>query len=110
KQYRKIVADTLKHRQLKKQVKELEFELANVEPVILIREVEVLVKDKESVPEVRDSILIDYYPNKDNYLVKYYANLNSNLSKFTWKSMELSILLSERNNGVWQADVKAPEF
>lgn len=109
-QYRKIVADTLTKKQLRRELERLNFEISNVEPKILIKEIEVIYRDTVSVPELIDSTLVDYYPNKDDWILKYTVNFNTKLSEFIWKPVKLDVLLSERSLGMWQADVKVPSF
>lgn len=111
-QYRKLVADTIKSRkEFNKIITDLKYKLDNVEPKILIKEVEVIVKEYEEIPtEVVDSIITAYYPTKEDYFVRYTGDIKNKNSKFVWKSIKLSVLLSENKNGIWQADIKTPSF
>lgn len=118
-QYRKLVADSLSKRDLAKIIDSLEFELDNVEP-ITVTEIqlvpEYIEKPIDSI-SVKDSIvsIVDFYPkNDENYFLKYSNQFslrtNKGIGKFEFQPIDISIVLSQREDGIFQSDIKVPPF
>jgi len=116
-QYRKLVADTLTQRELNKIVKELGIALEAKPKIvyktkIVIKEIE---KPTDSVSIKGDSIsIVDYYPQKTDYFVKYENVITvkdtTGISKFSFNPVDISIVISQREDGVFESDIKVPEF
>ena len=114
--YKKLVADTLEIKELKELVKELQIKVEN--PIIVER---IVVKPADTVKDI-DSIYInegkaiitDFYPNKDNYFVRYQNEftLENPKGKSEWKFNELpiDIVIGEKEDGTFEANLKAPDF
>ncbi len=116
-QYRKLIADTLTQKQLNKRIKELGIALEAKPKVIYNTKIVVKEVDKIVDNIIRDSTSIainTYYPQKENYFVNYQnkINLKDNTGVEHWKfsPVEISIVLSQRKDGMWQSDIKVPEF
>jgi hypothetical protein len=115
--YQKLVADTLTSKQLKKLAEDI-VDLKNRKPIYvtktIIQPVEVL-KETDSVTIVKDSIFIkDYYPNKENPFLKY-TNRTSlktekGISNFKFEPIELSQVVTKKEDGLYQVDFKGPDF
>jgi len=116
-QNRKLVADTLTQKQLNKIVDNLKLKL-DAKPKIIIKTIVVpkeIEKPIDSVIVKNDSITInDYYPNKENYFVNYFAKINiktqKGIGKFSFKPIELSLIISQRKDGIYQLDSKSPKW
>jgi hypothetical protein len=114
--YTKLVADTLKLKELNKEVAKLKIKVSN--PVILekIRLVPIEVEKRIDTTTInQDSIMIvDYYPTKENWFTKYNAKLdlknNVNIGKFTFTDLNISIVISEQSDGTFRSELKAPSF
>lgn len=112
-----MVADSLNKQQLKDLVKE-NFKLKNTKPKIIekivfkIKEVE---KPTDQVNIENDSIYIeDYYPDKENFLIKYINKTSitnqKGISKFNFNPFEITGVISQREDGIYQFDLKVPDY
>jgi len=116
-QYRKLVGDTLTQKQLNKIVDSLKIKL-ETKPKIIIKTVFVPKEQENPIDDVivnKDSLIInDYYPNKENYFIEYLAKINLNtqkgVGKFTFVPIELSLIISQRKDGIYQLDAKTPNW
>jgi len=117
-QFRKLVADTLTKKQLRKKIDSLGFELDNVEPKIVYqikyvpKEIE---KPTDEVVVEEDTVKIDsYYPQKENYFMRYQNTISLKdgvgLEKWTPKPISLSGVISQRDDGIWTADFQTPDW
>lgn len=116
-QYRKLVADSLKQSELNKLVKDLKIELDAKPKIIEVikwkpRPVE---KPTDDVVVKGDSINIrDYYPTKEKRFITYESKIDISTQKGTsvwaFESVEMTIVISQRKDGIFQADVKVPEW
>lgn len=116
-QYRKLVADTLKARDLEKLVKELGIQLDAKPKIIyktkiIIREVE---KETDSVKIENDTLTIDsYYPQKENYFARYQNTVDllkeKGMEKWSFNPVDIAIVLSQRKDGIWVSDIKTPPY
>lgn len=116
-QYRKLVADTATIKELRGIVDNLGIKLTEKPKVVeVVKLVPVEVnKPIDGVIVKEDSVSItDYYPKEENYFAKYTNNFNLNtkegLSKWSFNPVTMSIVLSQREDGIWQSDVKVPDF
>jgi hypothetical protein len=116
-QYRKLVADTLKLKEVQKLVDSLGIQLDTKPKVVFQTEfvpVEI-EKPVDSISIIDDIIsIVDYYPQKENYFIRY-QNKVSLLDKkgnsiFSFNPVDISIVLSQREDGLFQSDVKVPDF
>lgn len=115
--YRKLVADTLTKNQLKKLAEDI-IELKGRKPVVVQnvtfvpKEVEKLIDD---VVVKNDTAYIeDYYPSKESPFLKYTNKFSisnqKGFSKFKFNPVDLAIVLTQRDDGIFEADIKGPEF
>lgn len=116
-QYRKLVADTLTKRQLQKKVDSLGLEL-DAKPKVIYK-VKFVPKEVE---KPTDSVSVDslgvtiddYYPKRDNYFVRYQNRISlkdsTGVSKWSFGSISISGVISQRDDGIFQADFKTPEW
>lgn len=112
-QYKKLIADTLTERELRKRIKELEIEA--IKNPKIVTEIKWKIKDGEKVV---DTVLLpyegkplyvsDYYPNKENPFVNY--TLKDTVGKFKFYPAKIDIVVSENKNGTWQVDTKVPPY
>lgn len=76
-------------------------------------------KPKDTITEI--SVISDtvfkfssYYPKEENYFIKYDGNVNTKtkLIKENWSfnKMKISVVLTEKENGLWDTYIDAPEF
>lgn len=114
--YQKLVADTLTKKQLQKEIESLKLKVKDgviVEKIVLVpTEVE---KPIDSISISQDSITIeDYYPDRDGWFAKYSAILkfadSTSVGKFTFTELPISLVISQGEDGIFKADLKAPEF
>lgn len=116
-QYRKLVGDTLTQKQLNKIVDSLKLKL-DAKPTTIIETVFVPVNDSGEIDDVivsNDSIIIeDYYPKKENYFVKYFAKIiiskENGIGEFSFNPVELNLVISQREDGIYQLDTKTPNW
>jgi len=116
-QYQKLVADSLTQRELNKLVAELNLKL-DAKPKIIEKIVFVpkeIEKPIDSVIVEGDSIhIIDHYPQKENYFVRYSNKLSlseqSGIGKFEFNPFNVNIVISQRDDFVFQADVQVPPW
>lgn len=116
-QYRKLVADTLTIRELEKEIKELGIELSAKPKIIekiVFKPIEI-EKPTDSISIEEDNLTIeDYYPQKENYFVKYLNKTNlttkEGTSTFYFSPVPISIVISQRDDGIFQSDIKSPEW
>lgn len=116
-QYSKLIADTLTISQLNKKIRQLQIDL-KAKPKV-ITEIEYIPKEIEKEVEVvkvvGDTVKIeDYYPNKENYFVKYDNEVSikdkKGTSKFSFRPLKVTSVVSQRNSGLFQVDFKTPEW
>lgn len=112
-QYRKLIADTLTIKELKKEVSRLQLE--NIKKPRIITEIDWKIKDGEKIVDTlflptKDQALFvsDYYPNKEKPFVNY--TLKDSVGKFKFYPAKISLVVSENNDGTWQVDSKVPEY
>ncbi|MCB1712425.1 MAG: hypothetical protein KDH96_08095, partial [Candidatus Riesia sp.] len=104
-------------RELNKIVDSLEIELEAKPKVVykikyVPKEVE---KPVDSIKIDKDSVQVeDYYPQKDNYFVKYKNKISladsTGIGEWTFQPISLSGVISQREDGIFQADFKTPEW
>jgi len=116
-QARKLVADTLKQRNLNKLVDSLGIALEGKPKVIQVIKYLPRPVDKpvDSVVVKGDTVEVqDYYPQKNNYFVKYSNKVSIKDAKgqgrWDFTPISLAVVLSQRKDGIWSADVKVPEW
>lgn len=114
--YRKLVADTLTKKELRKKIEELEIK---VKDGVLVADTKLrpkeIIKQIDTVYVGKDSIsLIDYYPQKENFFARYEAKINlldsTNVGKFSFGDLPISLVISQNEDGTFQSDLKAPDF
>ena len=115
--YKKLLADTLTKRQLRKKVKELEIELKDPKIVEVIKFVpKEIIKKEVNTVIVKDSIvnIVDYYPQKENYFIKYSSTINTlkqkALSDWEFSPQEISLGIGVNDKGMYEVITKVPEF
>lgn len=111
KQSRKLIADSLTKREMKKHIDSLEIDL-KTKPKIVIQP-EIRFRDEEKKPDTvfidKDNVrIVDYYPNKVEPFVKY--SFRDSIGKFSFYPIKIAIVVSERKDGIWQVDTKMPEY
>src|SRR5690606_8056385 len=110
-QYKKLMADSLSKREMKVIIDSLKFEsLKKVEEVVSmdvkIKEIEKIV---DRIVYVNSKVEVDdYYPSADKPFVHY--SLRDTISNFRFYPFNVSIAISEQNDGTWRVDSKVPEF
>lgn len=113
--YTKLVADTLKDKELNKLVDSLKIQVKN--PVIVER---IVVRPKDSKSEitdisVSDSIVefTDYYPSKEDPYIKYHASLNTFTNKyvgaFRFKKIPITVTIGKEGS-LSKANIIVPDF
>lgn len=113
--YKKLVADTLKKRELRRKVDSLKIE---VETPIVITKTEYKFKDKETKGGIKqtDSTMsyTDYYPQKENPFIVYQSNINkikeTFKGSFTLNPINIDFVFSKNEDGTYQLDTKLPDF
>lgn len=116
-QYTKLVDDTKTIKDLEERVEWLGFELIKKPKVIYetIIEYEPVEKPIDDV-EVEDGILTinDFYPSKEDpfieYTTKYNFELDEGISNWKLNPTNISIIISQRDDGIWKSDIKVPEY
>lgn len=116
-QYNKLVADTLKQRELNKIVDSLKIKL-DAKPKVIIKTVFVPQEAESPVDSVTtegDIIkLVDHYPQKENYFVKYSAEVNrfteDGIGKFSFGKLNINMVISQREDGIYQLDTQLPKW
>lgn len=73
------------------------------------------MKITEKIYINKDSIFIkDYYPNKSNYFLEYSNKLSLKdtigKSYFKFKPLNLDIVITQKEDGLFEADIKTPEY
>ena len=115
--YQKLVADTLTKSELKKLAGDI-VDLQNRKPIIVERIIikpEYIEKEIDGVKVDKDSVYIeDYYPNKESPFLKYSNRFSlkseKGISQFEFDSINLSAVITQRKDGLFEADIKGPEF
>ena len=112
-QYRKVVADSLTKREMKKLIDSLEIEAIKNPKIVTI--VDVQVKEgKKTVDtlylptENKKLYVSDYYPNKEKPFVNY--TLNDTIGRFKFYPFQMSLVILETEAGNWVVDTKVPEY
>lgn len=79
--------------------------------------VENIVTDNATVEDTEQGKMLtikDSYPNKENPFVTYFSRilLETQEGEATWTftPIKMSVVLSQRADGIWKSDVKVPEF
>lgn len=117
-QYRKLVADTLTKRELRKTIEELGVELDNVEPKVVFKTKYILKEVDKPIDELtvkNDTLIVSStYPDAENPFIKYnnIINLKNRTGKESWQIAPITIsgVLSQRDDGIWQSDFKVPKW
>lgn len=113
--YTKLVADSLKTKELDKLVDSLEMQVKN--PVIVER---IVVRPKDSKNEIKDVVIndsivefTDYYPSKEDPYIKYHASLNTFTNKyvgaFRFKKIPITIAIGQEGE-LSRANITVPDF
>lgn len=113
----KLVDDTKTIRDLEKVIKDLGIKLEE-KPKTITKIVYVpksIDKPIDNIEVQGDSIFItDSYPNKEDPFILYTTDFNlktkEGLSTWNFNPINMSITLSQREDGIWKSDIKAPEF
>lgn len=115
--YTKLVADTLKQRELNKIIDSLSIKLDAKPKVVTVIEYTPQPKDTETeVTEVtKDSVSIkDYYPNKIDPFIKYSSKISLKTEvgrgRFDFNPFNLSLIVSQKEDGTYRLDTKVPEW
>lgn len=114
--YRKLVADTLTKKELKKEIEDLQIKVKDGVIVEKIKFVPVEVeKPVDSVSITKDSVTIsDFYPSKEDWFINYQVIVNINdstsLGNFSFNEIGIDLVISQNDDGTFQSDLKAPEF
>lgn len=116
-QYRKLLADSLTQRQLNRIVDSLKIKLDEKPKIVYrtkieIREVE---KPTDSISIENDTITVDsYYPQKENYFARYQSRISlldsTSTEKWNFSPFSLSLVVSQRDDGIWVTNTQVPEF
>lgn len=122
--YRTLVADTLKDKELAKIAEKVLGENIDLKNEVkrkakIVQQLELKIKDlQKPIDEViveGDTLSIsDFYPNKDNPFVTYSnkISLTDKKGNATWSfgKIEVSIVIFQRADNLFEADVKVPEW
>jgi hypothetical protein len=115
--YRKKVADSLTQKQLNKIVDSLGLELKTKPKTITkIKFVPIEVeKPIDSISIIDHMVnIVDYYPDIQTNFIKYSNKFNlltsKGVGKFEFSPIDISIVLSQREDGIFQSDIKVPDF
>ena len=116
-QARKLVADSLTQRELERLVKELGIALDAKPKIVwktkfIIKEIE---KEIDGIVVDSTSISVDdYFPQKENYFIRYQNRIDllegKGKSNWSFNPIEISGAISQRRDGIYTIDFKAPEF
>ena len=116
-QYRRLVADTLTKGEMSRLIDSLGIAL-DAKPKVVIQ-TEIIIKEVikyvDSIEIEGDSIhVVDHYPSKEDYFVRYQNDISistqTGVSKFTFIPVDISIVLSQREDGIFTSDIKVPEY
>lgn len=115
--YHKLVADTLKMKELEKEKDSL-FSEVNKGPKVVtkIETKPVFIEKPIETVDVSDSLIKieDYYPKKEDFYIKYKARINrltgKETSKWDFNKTEIDILITENKDGTFSADAKLPDY
>lgn len=115
--YRRLVADTATKKELKDKIKDLDFQLENREPITLTEYIFIPIsKEGDAEVAIKDSIvdIKDFYPEKENPFIEYTNRLNINSksseSNFKLNPIEIRILLTQKEDGMFEQDIQLPDF
>lgn len=117
-QFRKLVADTLTQKQLNKLIESLSLEIDGKNKMIQklsVRPKPVVNKPIDKVVVTEDSVKINsFYPNKSDWFVNYQSTvfIKDGVGEESWnfQPLSLSVVLSQRKDGIWSADLNAPSW
>lgn len=92
--------------------------IKNNEKILSNTNLDFTFKPKESsrVLTKKDSIFefSSYYPKKENSFIKFNGTLNTNSNilneKWTFNNIKLDIILTEKENGLWNTYLDGPDF
>ena len=115
--YKKLVADTLKIKQLEGLIAILNIPTKG-SPRIVEKVVMEPIYIEKPIYNVKftDSIVYttDYYPDEQKPFLKYSSEINlsskNSVGKFKFYEIPISIVVSENEDGTFTTDLKAPEF
>lgn len=123
--YQKVVNDLNNQRDLNKKLKEENKELYkdikddNKLPISYTN-IEAQPKNKVDTIIIRDTIkdghyykvFNDFYPNNEKPFITYKGEINNNsvLGEFKFNPFELDLVISEKEKGIFEADLNAPEW
>lgn len=112
-QYKKLIADSLTKREMRRLIDSLEIEAVKDAKIVLVPTIQ--LKDQEKIvdtihlpSESRPLYIADYYPDKVKPFVKY--TLNDSTGKFSFYPVDIALVVSENKDGTWQVDTKMPEY
>lgn len=114
--YTKLVADTLKIKQLKKLNDSLQLELESPKVITEVKFKYKYIEKPIDYSFLKDSnlVVIDNYPNKENPFVKYKAEINrfTGLGKgsFNFNPQEIFIGIGQNEDGTYSINSKVPEY
>lgn len=112
-QYRKVVADSLTKREMRRLIDSLQIESIKKPKVVTIVDVQVRegVKTVDTLylPNEKSKLYVsDYYPSKEKPFVNY--TLRDTIGKFKFYPFKMSLVVSETEAGNWVIDGKFPEY
>lgn len=117
--YKKLVADTLTKRELKKLVDSLNIEVKNPR-VVIVTEFIPRNEEEDSPAEessYTDSIYYstDYYPQKENYFIKHSSEIDLKLKKdkgrFSFgQPIKITMAVEQLADGTFETSLNAPDF
>lgn len=115
--YKKLLADTLTKRKLKRLSDSLKLELENPKVVEVIKFLPAEVKEKEiEVIKIKDTIIttIDYYPKEEGYFIKHSSTINTKTSKgetdWAFSEQEVRLGIDQNKDGTYVVKTKVPEY
>lgn len=116
-QYRKLLADSLTQKELNKIVDSLKIKL-DAKPKIIYKTkivIEEVEKPIDSISIDGDTVnIVDHYPDKEEpfvtYKNKFSLSTQTGISDWKFTPFNLSIVVSQRSDGIWQTDTQVPDF
>lgn len=115
--YQKLVADTLRVKDLERIVDSLNIELkAKPRIVYQIKYVPKEVEKPVDSISIQDGVIgiEDFYPEKDNYFIRYRNKISlvdsTGTGIWSFNPLSVSAVISERSDGMFVADFKTPSW
>lgn len=116
--YKKLVADTLTKRQLRKEIKDLKVSLKDPKTITKIKFVprDIIKKEIDTVTITKDTIInvVDFYPNKSNPFIRYSAQINypskNSFSNWEFYPQNINLVIGKNDIGMYEVVSKVPEF